>query len=359
MIIKEYYQHTLNVLNKINLTYIIGADSLIGLSEKDLFKYSPNLKIYFVKYNFFKILLLSFFLIYKRIIVKPKIENGKLLLKLRYKPTITSKDKTWIKCYLMNENKDYFYFSLGNKITYFLKNDLSISNHTLNGISFKTPQNLNYFVEKYKNELLMDFYKNYNISFNSKDEKKAIKFLFEIKKIIENSSLDYWIEGGTLLGAIREKKLIPWDHDLDMGIINNSENHISNLIKILKKKYYVSVKSFKNTEGNWNLGKYRVIKVYPKKYLFFKEKLCLDIFVYYLGKIPNLEEKVYKYVVWGKNAYHKRIFFDKLQQINFYGKPINVPSNYKEFLKVKYGSDWETPKKRWNVALDDGSIIRN
>ena len=46
--------------------------------------------------------------------MKPKIENGKLLLKLRHNPTISSKDKTYIKCYLMNENEvitpeEYFY----------------------------------------------------------------------------------------------------------------------------------------------------------------------------------------------------------------------------------------------------------
>ena len=33
------------------------------------------------------------------------------------------------------------------------------------------------------------------------------------------------------------------------------------------------------------------IKVYPKKNMFFKDKLCLDIFIYYLGKIPNVDEK--------------------------------------------------------------------
>ena len=37
---------------------------------------------------------------------------------------------------------------------------------------------------------------------------------------------------------------------------------------------------------------------------------------------------------------------------------INVPSNYEEFLEVKYGPDWKTPNKKWNVALDDGSVIR-
>ena len=158
------------------------------------------------------------------------------------------------------------------------------------------------------------------------------------------------------MGAIRDKKLIPWDHDLDMGIINNSDEEIDNIIKNLKHKFYVSVKPF-NGEGTWRLGKYRVLKIYPKKWIFFKEELCCDLFVYYKGDIDG--EEVYKYVVWGKNAFHKKDFFDKIRSIEFYNKNIKIPNNPKSFLEVKYGKDWRIPKQKWNVALDDGSIVRS
>ena len=92
----------------------------------------------------------------------------------------------------------------------------------------------------------------------------------------------------------------------------------------------------------------------------FKDNLCIDLFVYYLGRLHDADKKeVYKYVVWGRNAYHPRKFFDTLEKINFYGKKINVPSNPKEFLTNKYGKDWKTPKQKWNVALDDGSILKS
>jgi hypothetical protein len=29
-----------------------------------------------------------------------------------------------------------------------------------------------------------------------------------------------------------------------------------------------------------------------------------------------------------------------------------------KFIEVKYGADWRTPIKEWNVALDDGSIYQ-
>jgi len=44
--------------------------------------------------------------------------------------------------------------------------------------------------------------------------------------------------------------------------------------------------------------------------------------------------------------------------MEFYGRQIPVPGSTERFLETKYGADWRTPKKRWNVALDDGSIHR-
>ena len=67
---------------------------------------------------------------------------------------------------------------------------------------------------------------------------------------------------------------------------------------------------------------------------------------------------MYRYVVWGKNAYHSTEYFDTLNEIYFYGLKVKIPSNPENFLQIKYGTDWKTPKKKWNVVLDDGSIIR-
>ncbi|XP_062872848.1 fukutin-related protein [Trichomycterus rosablanca] len=36
--------------------------------------------------------------------------------------------------------------------------------------------------------------------------------------ILENSGVRYWLEGGSLLGAVRHQDVIPWDYDVDFGI---------------------------------------------------------------------------------------------------------------------------------------------
>ena len=41
--------------------------------------------------------------------------------------------------------------------------------------------------------------------------------------VSESHNLLYWLDGGSLLGAFRHKGLIPWDDDLDIGILERDE----------------------------------------------------------------------------------------------------------------------------------------
>ncbi|NXK95712.1 FKRP protein, partial [Formicarius rufipectus] len=39
-----------------------------------------------------------------------------------------------------------------------------------------------------------------------------------VARRLEESGVRYWLEGGSLLGAVRLGDIIPWDYDVDMGI---------------------------------------------------------------------------------------------------------------------------------------------
>ena len=38
--------------------------------------------------------------------------------------------------------------------------------------------------------------------------------------VLEELNIRYWIDSGTLLGAYRDKAIIPYDHDIDVRIFN-------------------------------------------------------------------------------------------------------------------------------------------
>lgn len=51
---------------------------------------------------------------------------------------------------------------------------------------------------------------------------KMLTMLQMVDEICTKHGLDYWLEGGTLLGAIRHQGFIPWDDDLDISMPRKS-----------------------------------------------------------------------------------------------------------------------------------------
>lgn len=56
---------------------------------------------------------------------------------------------------------------------------------------------------------------------------KLLILLAEFDSFCKEIDVDYWIDGGTFIGAVRHKGFIPWDDDLDVCV------HLSDMPKIL------------------------------------------------------------------------------------------------------------------------------
>jgi len=333
----------------------------MGLVEGDLYKYTHNLRLYLFPTPIFKLMILAIKLLRSGVVLKPKFQDGKVFYKLRYKPGLFKKESVFITATPLKQTPTGHTALVGGHTTFFPDHALSRSSleslewseHTL-----AVPANHRQFVKTYETELMSGFYKKHDVQFDTKSEQQAVKFMHANIRVMNRAGIDFWIEGGTLLGALRDQKLIPWDHDLDFGMKYESDAQMKQLIKKLRKHFHVSVRGFPNTSKIWSLGKYRVLKIFPRKFIIFKEALCLDLFVYYEGPLPGKSENVYKYVVWDRNAFHQKHFFDTIDSIEFYGEEVPVPAHAEQFIEVKYGKDWRTPVKEWNVALDDGSIYK-
>ena len=112
---------------------------------------------------------------------------------------------------------------------------------------------------------------------------EILKLLVAVKRICEQNDLKYWLDSGTLLGAVRHKGFVPWDDDVDICMPREDYNKI---LPILKKEFDGSdycVRERAKTVNNFQ------IRIMRNK----NRKIGLDIFPVdkYCSKVVSDEEK--------------------------------------------------------------------
>jgi len=87
---------------------------------------------------------------------------------------------------------------------------------------------------------------------------QEIEVLDEIVRICDKHQIDYFLVGGTCLGAIRHKGFIPWDDDIDIAMLREDyERFIDIAIKELDDKYFIQCNK---TDPDYYLGFIKIRK---------------------------------------------------------------------------------------------------
>ena len=88
----------------------------------------------------------------------------------------------------------------------------------------------------------------------------------EIIKLLNNENISYWVSNGTLLGLIRDKKLIPWDHDIDIGIFRKDISKTTLIDLMISNGYKIKDKDYWEDQG-YELDYITFTKFQPSDYV--------------------------------------------------------------------------------------------
>lgn len=230
---------------------------------------------------------------------------------------------------------------------------------------------------------------------------KEISILEEIDTICRKHNIDYWLDGGTCLGAIRHDGFIPWDDDIDIAI---DEKDLPRFVSIAKKELpeYLSIQD-KTEYGKLGFVKVRDLNSYfvepgddfskdynkgifvdifpfrsypdvnPRRmkkivkrankslailrsqhyysirsvaeYFYFGLKYVVNISLFKLACMLTDMKKYYGNTVEcnGYGTIHKRNDVFPVKDIQFEGKTFMGPANPDEYLKALYGDYMKLP----------------
>jgi len=181
------------------------------------------------------------------------------------------------------------------------------------------------------------------------DIKVLYKMLYDIDKILTKNGVIYYIDGGTLLGAVRHNGIIPWDDDGDICIFKKDINAFLKLkseflnygYKIEKywagyKIYPINGKDIQYKNANWDWydnGKTISIRKPTYKFPF------VDVSV-----ISKQKNKYHYHNNVVKTHWPKCFHYNKdllnLKRYKFNDYTLVGPNNPQPYLDRCYGNDW-------------------
>lgn len=224
--------------------------------------------------------------------------------------------------------------------------------------------------------------------------------LKRVIEILDRENIRYWICHGSLLGIIRENRLLPWDNDIDIGVFSGEVTKIK-IKKLFEKNGFFEIRTacepqclhFAGSEKVIDINLYEVrdgqafmkwltpnttniqkliflvtnslIGIMPngyyKKKWLFRFLVSLLLFpIFFTGRLLPFRfiDSIQSIAVSKLNhrGYSYPIQLMEFKKIDFMGFKISIPNSPIEVLKLTYGDDWERPDPNYIWHRDSPSL---
>lgn len=177
------------------------------------------------------------------------------------------------------------------------------------------------------------------------------KQLLDAIDALDKRGVVYHLEGGTLLGIVRDGQLLPWDHDTDISIMHDSIADVKAVCQDLQKLgWRLTLRSVNRQEPFAKPDETRLLKIKDRFLYFLAGNNTLDIFV----KFP-FEGNAY-WIAAGNVMAVPMHHYEGYKELDWEGRKVKVPVDYEGYLEAKYG-DWRTPIKDWHCD-SESTIVK-
>ncbi len=221
--------------------------------------------------------------------------------------------------------------------------------------------------------------------------KDLLDLIKTVKLRLEAKNIQFWLDEGTLLGAVRDKKIIKGDVDVDFSTTHNNLSKlldvcnslksdgyhvkyqkllpfVEDLIQIYPKHssemrgmhidfniYYLDNDSAIRRDFHYPVSSYAEIFLLCSRVLYRRDsantKLSSLLVVIPRGFRIWISQQIMRlYIllfstIWQVVPKH---YFAEFQSVKFLDMSFNIPIDYKSYLAFRYGDDWQIPNSKWS-----------
>ena len=224
---------------------------------------------------------------------------------------------------------------------------------------------------------------------------KEIRWRYALDQVISvcvRRNIAYFLDTGTLLGAVRDGKFIPWDNDIDIGLpdMNDQQSAALELARdcanlgfiVNMSSTSIGMLSRDGVEINFKYYQ-RNGKSFTADYSYFHCRSTALAFVYsvtsgnrFRGYGNNAKQALKNMVItmlmpfravtqklthsWVRKvelvSNFDRLLILPLSEVRLYDVAYAAPAKADAYLSARYGPDWSIPKENYDYLTEDQSF---